>query len=205
MISYYKRVPMKQSIITTPRFKLSRGLSLIEVLVTIVITSIGLMGLVSLQMQAVRATNDSGNRSQALWVWTDMANRIRANKNSSASYIDPNPVNCAIIPAVVCGSYHNGTVVRNPPDRCTGQQLAEWDRYEVACPLRPSPFFGDSNKYLPDSQLTITCADNNTPCEDGDRLIIDLEWRARMTNESITGAARTEQSGLLRIVRELKP
>jgi type IV pilus assembly protein PilV len=43
-----------------------KGLSLIEVLVTITITSIGLMGLVSLQMQAVRATTDSGNHSQRL-------------------------------------------------------------------------------------------------------------------------------------------
>jgi len=194
---------MKKQRMNTPNLNISKGLSLIEVLVTVVITSIGLMGLVSLQMQAVRATNDSGNRSQAMWVWTDMANRIRANKDASASYIDDDPINCLAPPAIICSSYHDGTAVRTPPAQCTGQQIAIWDRFEVACSLRPAPFFGDSNKYLPELELTITCVD--APCRDGDPVLIDLQWRAKMDDESITGADRTAQSGLLRISNTVEP
>lgn len=193
---------MEHSKMNTPKFRLNKGLSLIEVLVTIVITSIGLMGLVSLQMQSVRATNDSGNRSQAIWIWNDMANRIRANKVSSASYIDANPIDC-VAPSPVCSSYHNGTGVINPVASCTGSQLAAWDRYEVACPLRPATIIGDANKYLPDIKMTITCA--KAPCDNGDPLIIDLQWRARSDDEVVTGAVRTADSGLLKISYEMNP
>ncbi|MGK0248112.1 MAG: type IV pilus assembly protein PilV [Oleispira sp.] len=192
---------MKRSTINTPKSSLNKGLSLIEVLVTVVITSIGLMGLVSLQMQAVRATTDSGNRSQAVWVWNDIINRIHANEVASASYIDANPVACAA-PAAVCSSYHNGTVVINPTN-CTGDQQADWDRYEVACQLRPIPFIGDTSRYLPDAQLTITCADGI--CDDGDPLTISLQWRARSDDEVVTGAVRNANSGLLTLSDTITP
>lgn len=196
---------MERRKINTPKFSQNKGLSLIEVLVTVVITSIGLMGLVSLQMQAVRATSDSGNRSQAVWIWTDMANRIRANAAFSDAYIDASPISCTV-PATVCSSYHNGTNLVNPAASCTGAQLAAWDRYEVACQLRPAPFIGDANKYLPEAQLTITCAAvGAVACGPADRLLISLQWRARSDDEVITGAARTANSGLLTIAYEMNP
>jgi type IV pilus assembly protein PilV len=192
---------MKRNKINTPKSSLTKGLSLIEVLVTIVITSIGLMGLVSLQMQAVRATNDSGNRSQAIWIWNDIINRIHANEVASASYIDANPVACTA-PAAVCSSYHNGTAVINPTN-CTGDQQANWDKYEVACQLRPAPFISDVSRYLPDAQLTITCADGI--CDDGDPLTISLQWRARSDDEVVTGAIRNANSGLLTLSDIITP
>jgi type IV pilus assembly protein PilV len=193
---------MKRSKIKTPKSSLIKGLSLIEVLVTVVITSIGLMGLVSLQMQAVRATTDSGNRSQAIWIWNDIINRIHANEVASASYIDANPVACGAAPAAVCSSYHNGTGVINPTN-CTGNQQANWDRYEVACQLRPIPFIGDASRYLPDAELTITCADGI--CDDGDPLTISLQWRARSDDEVVTGAIRNANSGLLTLSDTITP
>jgi type IV pilus assembly protein PilV len=192
---------MRRITINAPKYSLNKGLSLIEVLVTVVITSIGLMGLVSLQMQAVRATTDSGNRSQAVWVWNDIINRIHANEVASASYIDANPVACAA-PAAVCSSYHNGTGVINPTN-CTGDEQADWDRYEVACQLRPIPFIGDASRYLPNAQLTITCADGI--CDDGDPLTISLQWRARSDDEVVTGAVRDANSGLLTLSDTITP
>ena len=177
--------------------KKQRGLSLIEVLVTITITSIGLMGLVSLQMQAVRSTTDSGNRSQAVWVLNDILSRIRANKVSSESYTTP--FNCAGgAPGNTCSAYHTGTAAGPAVIACTGPQMAAWDLFEVACgsPKNDTPgqiFFGNSIDYLPQAQLTITC--NIAPCADGDPLNIVLQWRAKSDNESITGAQRTANSG----------
>lgn len=192
---------MKSRINNAPKLSLIKGLSLIEVLVTIAITSIGLMGLVSLQMQAVRATNDSGNRSQAVWVFNDIINRIHANETASASYIDINPVDC-VPPAVVCSSYHTGTALVNPVN-CTGAQLAAWDLYEVACQLRPNPFIGDSARYLPEAQLTVGCP--AAVCNNGDPLIITLEWRARADDETVTGAVRDANSGLLTLTDVITP
>jgi len=194
-------ISMNNCIKNTPRVGF-KGLSLIEVLVTITITSIGLMGLISLQMQAVRATNDAGNRSQAVWVWNDMANRIRANKVASSSYAIDGPIDCGV-PAIICSSFHNGTGLVNPAASCTGAELAIWDRYEVACQLRPAPFIGDANKYLPEIQLTITCP--AAPCNNGDPLNISLTWRARSDDQVITGNSRDANSGLLTISDVMNP
>lgn len=193
---------MRSHIINTPISKLEKGLSLIEVLVTITITSIGLMGLVSLQMQSVRATSDSGNRSQAVWIWNDIANRIHANEGASSNYINLSPVSCSL-PSPICSSYHDGISAKIPAN-CSGAEQAQWDLFEVSCPLRPTPYLGDSNKYLPDFELDITCESANCN-KDGNPVRITLQWRARSDDEVITGAVRTVDSGLLTITDVITP
>lgn len=179
------------------------GLTLIEVLVTITITSIGLMGLVSLQMQAIRSTTDSGNRSQAVWVFNDIINRIHANENASFSYVTNGVQGCAA-PATICSSYHTGTGEVLAAANCTGPQQAAWDLYEVACGApKTNGFQGNSITYLPQAQLTIACA--NAGCGNGDPLNITLQWRAKSDNESITGAARTAGSGLITLTDVITP
>lgn len=110
-----------------------RGINLVEVMVTVAITSIGLLGLNSLQLQANRSTQDSGNRSQAVWMIEDITNRIRANNIALASYDTAGAaVNCDNPPANICSAFHNGTV-RVAADACTNAQLAISDLWEVAC------------------------------------------------------------------------
>jgi type IV pilus assembly protein PilV len=187
--------------------KKHKGLTLIEVLVTIIITSIGLMGLVSLQMQSVRATTDSGNRSQAIWLFNDIVNRIHANEVSSDLYISAGPVGCDI-PAAICSAYHTGTTLVAAAAECSGLQQAGWDLFEVACgtPKNDSAsiiYYGNSIQHLPGAQLTITCA--GAACEPGDDLVVRLQWRAKVDAESITGAARTANSGVLFIQDKISP
>lgn len=117
--------------LNTPSSKSSAGLTLIEVLVTMLITSIGLMGLFSLQMQAMKVTQDTGNYSQSTWIFNDLSSRIKANRSSSSSYAI-GLVNCAAAPSPVCSNYFNGTNTITSAI-CTGPQLAAWDLYEVAC------------------------------------------------------------------------
>lgn len=197
------------------QFSPNKGLTLIEVLVTITITSIGLMGLVSLQLQAIRATTDSGNRSQAVWVFNDIVDRIHANERASSSYVtSPNfivlggqskPPICENVAAPVCSNYRKGTGVAVRSANCSGPQQASWDLYEVACGTpKDSNFQGSSISYLPQAQITITCADD--PCLNGTSpLNITLQWRAKADNESVTGAARTAASGLLTISDVIRP
>jgi type IV pilus assembly protein PilV len=68
------------------------GLSLIEVLVTLVILMTGLLGLAGLQGRALTAQLESYQRSQALVLIKDMADRLNANRAFSSSYITANPV-----------------------------------------------------------------------------------------------------------------
>lgn len=173
-----------------------RGLTLIEVLVTVVISSIGLMGLVALQLQAIQATTDSGNRSQAIWLFNDIANRIHANEVSSSSYLTTAPYVCGAAPTA-CSTYNNGTAITTA-NNCSSAQVAAWDLFEVACGSpKNNGFFGNAVTYLPSATLTISCADGNAACPNGDPLLIQFRWRAKSDAESITGTARTANSGVL--------
>ena len=57
------------------------GLSLIEVLITVVLVSIGLLGLAGLQLGSVRLSSSSGERFIATTLAQDILERMRANRN----------------------------------------------------------------------------------------------------------------------------
>jgi type IV pilus assembly protein PilV len=60
----------------------SEGFSLVEVMVTVAILTIGLLGLVGLQTRGVIAQKEAYQRAQALSLLKDMASRIQANRTS---------------------------------------------------------------------------------------------------------------------------
>ncbi|MBL8199056.1 MAG: type IV pilus modification protein PilV [Chromatiales bacterium] len=57
------------------------GLSLIEVLITVVLVSIGLLGLAGLQLTSVQNSNSSNERFIATTLAQDILERMRANRN----------------------------------------------------------------------------------------------------------------------------
>ncbi|MBI2286489.1 MAG: type IV pilus modification protein PilV [Nitrosomonadales bacterium] len=63
------------------------GFSMIEVLITIVILMIGLLGLAGLQTKALTAQMEAYQRSQALILLKDMVDRISANRKNALSYV----------------------------------------------------------------------------------------------------------------------
>jgi len=64
-----------------------QGATMIEVLVTIVIIAFGLLGMAGLQARMQMSEMESYQRSQALLLLSDMANRIAVNRNNAASYL----------------------------------------------------------------------------------------------------------------------
>lgn len=68
------------------------GTSLIEVLVTIVILALGLLGLVGLQSRLQISEIEAYQRAQALILLNDMANRISANRGHADDYVDASPL-----------------------------------------------------------------------------------------------------------------
>lgn len=63
------------------------GTSMIEVLVTVVILTFGVLGLFGLQSRLQLSEMESYQRAQALVLLEDMANRITTNRNAAASYV----------------------------------------------------------------------------------------------------------------------
>jgi type IV pilus assembly protein PilV len=64
-----------------------RGTSLLEVLVTIIILAIGLLGLAGLQTRLQSSEMEAYQRTQALILLNDMASRIATNRINAADYV----------------------------------------------------------------------------------------------------------------------
>lgn len=65
----------------------ARGFSLIETLVTIVIVAIGLLGIAGLQARLQLSEMDAYQRTQALLLIQDIADRMSANRAQAGSYL----------------------------------------------------------------------------------------------------------------------
>ncbi len=59
-----------------------RGFSLLEVMITAVILSLGLLGLVALQTHSKFASYEARQRTIASWLANDMVERVRINRDS---------------------------------------------------------------------------------------------------------------------------
>lgn len=61
----------------------ARGMTLVEVLVTLVIISVGLLGVAALQLTSLRNNYDAYVRSQASMLAADLLDRMRANRGEA--------------------------------------------------------------------------------------------------------------------------
>ncbi len=100
-----------------PIRKPSRGFTLLEVLVTVVIFSVGMLGIAGLQMTGMKQTHNSHLRAVATAQVLDMADRMRANlEGVEAGNYDYDQIQPNCPPATDCAA-----------NQCTAAQLAEYD------------------------------------------------------------------------------
>lgn len=103
-----------------------KGLSLIEVLVSVVVLAIGMLGIASLLIAAEKANNSSYSKQQAAQAAYNIFDKIRANSqagidgNYDANNIggDGMPVTVTV-PSTLCNTTSN----------CTAAQLATYDLF----------------------------------------------------------------------------
>jgi type IV pilus assembly protein PilV len=96
----------------TPQTHTQSGFSMVEVLVALVVLSVGLLGMAGLYVTTLRSGSGSISRMQAVYLAADMADRIRANRTAGATFAAG-----VASTAVVC----NATTV------CTPAQMAADD------------------------------------------------------------------------------
>lgn len=73
--------------LTSLLIRRQHGISLIEVMVTVFILAVGLLGMAGLQSRLQQSEMEAYQRSQALLLLNDMAQRIASNRNAAASYV----------------------------------------------------------------------------------------------------------------------
>ena len=65
-----------------------RGFSLIEVLIALIVMSVGMLGIAGLYVHGMQAGRTSLFRHHAVTLAGDVADRIRANPDAGAAYVD---------------------------------------------------------------------------------------------------------------------
>ncbi len=99
------------------------GFSLLEVLISIVITSVGLLGLAGMQAAGIRNNHSAYHHSQATVLAYDMADRMRANTSAINNYQTSFMALAAAQVQEQCTSSDSETV-------CSAVNMAESDLFD---------------------------------------------------------------------------
>ncbi|MGZ7457562.1 type IV pilus modification protein PilV [Pseudomonas sp. Ma2-10] len=73
------------------------GMTLIEVLVALLILSVGLLGAAAIQLNALKYTDSARMTSQASFIAYDMMDRIRANSGADYTVTSPTSGNLSVV------------------------------------------------------------------------------------------------------------
>jgi len=180
------------------------GFSLVEVLVSIVVLSLGLLGAVGMLTTSVRSTNESGAFTTAVNLARELSEMARINKSVAArnpSIHDghPNPYlidfkssDSSSAPAPGCVS---GT-------KCNPSQLAAWDVHNWKTRVQEELPEGHVVVCFDDALMEEEGDDDFTwECtDDGRNLVVKLGWIPRMGSSDEMGTTRPP-----RVVMQLVP
>ncbi|WOG26418.1 type IV pilus modification protein PilV [Endozoicomonas sp. 8E] len=141
------------------------GFGLIEVLISVVIFMVGILGMAGMQAQAVRATQDSLQRSQAIWLANEMSERMKVNVQGVESGRYQSTAQTA---SSNLSSYCAGPVPRQCiANSCSADEMADFDVHDLMC----------RNARVSNQQLAVSCS--ASPCNSGETVSITLKWETR--------------------------
>jgi type IV pilus assembly protein PilV len=154
----------------------ARGFTLIEVLVAVLLFSIGLLGVAGLQTAGLKTTNQSYQRTVAITAMRDMADRMRANMTGVRNgYYSAISGNAYTIPACITNS-----------TACSAADLANFDAYQWN-----NSTSGTLPTLLPSGAGTVTCTPiaGATPppaLPAGSSCTINVQWDGNRVGSSAT-------------------
>jgi len=105
----------------TFNFKAAAGFSLIEILVSVFVVSIGMLGVARMEILAKESNIEAVQRTTATQLAHDITEKMRANPSQLASYVGITVGNNSL------GT--PGTACNTPSSACTAANLATWDKY----------------------------------------------------------------------------
>ncbi len=174
-----------------PKSQRNSGFTLIEILITIIVVSIGLLGLAGLQISGLRANMGSEERSKATFLASDIAERIRANPLGNYTNINMTENDCGAQPEDICSNYNSGTAAD-----CTAAQMATFDVWAWACgmPVNTGVVPGGVTNVLTGGTGSVQCNDIDNgvdadACSPGSAHTITITWGAVDPNFSNNNVA----------------
>jgi type IV pilus assembly protein PilV len=167
----------------------NRGFTLIEVLVALVILSIGLMGIAKLMLYSSHSNDSAYLRSQATNLAYQILDDMRANNAAIASYATPSTVAVAD-PGLNCVG---------AASTCTNPQVALYDVYQWKLRLDAAPVPPNPPGALPGGfgQIVTT----PTPLGAQTQVTITVSWNDSVAQNSLNNGGAIIQSIVLESVR----
>ena len=164
-----------------------QGIGMIEVMVTLFILSIGLLGVAYLQFVGSYTNLEALSRSQSVLVAQQLSERLRVSAVFSSlgnglvvdnDYFDQTLYNFSGMTCASGSLPHQCYCLTRPnsiPDchnnSCSAAEVAKFDSYEVSC---------SAVSANPDIEVNLSCKDNNLvdaqACSVGSKHIITLSW-----------------------------
>lgn len=162
------------------------GVGLIEILITLFIFAVGLLGVAALQFTGSFANKDAISRTQAELVAQQVAERLRAAARptlqgdgivANDAYFSPDNYNFAGLSCA--GSHPYKCYCLSRPDgvpnceggECSEAEMAAYDGWALSCATVQTN---------PSMTLDVTCNDNNggdiDVCSAGSRIQITVQW-----------------------------
>ncbi len=149
------------------------GATLIEVLVSLLVFSVGIYGVAAFQLQAVKESLDSSQRSQAAWAAQEIIDRMRLNPTG---HIAGNYNN--VFGAINCNNAVPNDCVAGT---CTPAQMATFDAWETQC---------QGANALSNVNFALACTDSDTTdadtCTLGSNFTLTLTWQSRSVTDDQT-------------------
>ncbi len=144
-----------------------RGFSMIEVLVSLIVIGVGMLGLSGLQIASMKGTNNAHSRNIANMLTMELSDRMRANSLGVEDGFYENDVNC-----------NKNEAQCRSSSFCTPEQLARLDVQEVMCGvLKAGKREGGIANLLPNGSIQI---DHNVDCdtiiENDNETTITISW-----------------------------
>ena len=181
------------------RTRTSRGFSLVEVLVAIVVLSFGLLGMVGMQAFALQANREARLQGQAAVLARELAEMMRGNK-----VVGSNPSTTAnfylgsfAVGSLTMGSnasYCSGATTSNPcstPTDVAKAEMTDWlNRVNTELPGAQVTICFDGAPYDSNGMPQWTC----TPTGADEIAVIKIGWTRASTDRSQTGAGAIESA-----------
>lgn len=163
-----------------------QGVGLIEILITLFILAIGLLGVASLQFVGSFANKDAISRTQSEFVAEQISERLRSAARPAAvgdgmvvenAYFDAANYNFSGLSCAGSDPYDCFCLSRpaSVPDceasQCSEPQMARYDGWALSCAAVQTN---------PATQIVLSCTDSvagdGDTCSAGSRIHIDLRW-----------------------------
>ncbi|MDZ7770747.1 MAG: type IV pilus modification protein PilV [Woeseiaceae bacterium] len=123
-----------------------RGFSLIEVLIALIILSVGMLGIAGLYVHSMQAGRTSMFRHQAVILAGDVADRIRANPMAAAAYAGAGADNSCVNGGVNC-----------TPAEMAAHDIFLWDQQAIdSLPNGDVAVVYDNGVVPPTYQITVS-------------------------------------------------